>query len=119
VKKSSQLTTFFVKENKKMNMLRRKKFCFFLASIFLSLFFVQISAAQDHLFLTGIIRSFHPNSGTIRVDVTSEGCKGLREFREPEGAQGDMDALLVGKQIHFYIDSSICERGKVYNILAR
>ena len=117
MKKSSKLTTFFVKENKKMNMLRRKKFCFFFASIFLSLFFVQISAAQDHLFLTGIIRSFHPNSGTIRVDVTSEGCKGLREFREPNGSEPDVD--LVGKRIYFFIDSATCEPGKIYNILER
>ena len=100
-----------------MNTLKRKKFCFFLTFIVLPLLFVQISAAQDHLFLTGIVRSFDAKYGTIRVDITSEGCKGLREFKESDGSKADMD--LVGKKIHFSIDSSVCERGKVYNILAR
>jgi len=102
-----------------MNALTRKEFWLFLVFIILSPLFVQTSVAQDHLFLTGIIRSVDSNSGIIRINVTSEGCRGLREFKEPEGEKDNMDASLIGKQIQFYIDSAICERGKVYNILAR
>jgi len=117
LKKTRELRNLFVEESPKMNMLRRKKFCFSLAFICLSLSFVQISVAQDHLFLTGIVRSFDSNSGTIRIDVTSEGCKGLREFKEPDGSKPEME--LVGKRIHFSIDSAVCERGRIHNILAR
>ncbi len=117
MKKTRELRNLFVEESPKMNIFRRRKLWFFLAFICLSLSFVQISVAQDHLFLTGIVRSFDTNSGTIRIDITSEGCKGLWEFKEPDGSKADRD--LVGKQIHFSIDSAICERGTVYNILAR
>lgn len=100
-----------------MNIFQRRKLWFFLAFMCLLLSFVQISVAQDHLFLTGIVRSFDSNSGTIRIDVTSEGCKGLREFKEPDSSKADTD--LVGKRIHFSIDSAVCERGRIHNILAR
>lgn len=103
----------------KMNALTRKEFWVFLAFIMLAPVCAQTVSALDNLFLTGFLRSFDSKSGLIRIDVTSEGCKGLREFKEPEGAKADMDASLIGKQIHFYIDSSVCERGQVYTILAR
>ena len=102
-----------------MNAVFRKEFWFFLAFIILVPLCVQTAADVDHLSLTGFLRSFDAKSGIVRIDVTSEGCKGLREFKEPGDANGSMDQSLVGKQIHFSIDSSICERGKVYNILAR
>lgn len=102
-----------------MNVVLRKEFWFFLAFIVLAPLCVQTVADVDHLSLTGFLRSFDAKSGIVRIDVTSEGCKGLREFKEPGGANGSMDQSLVGKQIHFSIDSSVCERGKVYNILAR
>jgi hypothetical protein len=117
LKKTRELRNLFVEESPKMNIFQRRKLWFFLAFMCLLLSFVQISVAQDHLFLTGIVRSFDSNSGTIRIDVTSEGCKGLREFKEPDSSKADTD--LVGKRIHFSIDSAVCERGRIHNILAR
>jgi hypothetical protein len=78
---------------------------------------VQAGLAQDRLLLTGVVRSVDSNSGTISVNVTSEGCRGLREFKVPADAAKDIEASLVGKQMQFYIDSATCARGVTYNIL--
>jgi hypothetical protein len=85
-------------------------------------FFLSLQAtfAEDHtdnLLLTGFIKSFDANRGVIMVNVTSEGCEGLREFRIPEDAKEDLDASLIGKRIQFYINSNTCERGKIYDII--
>jgi hypothetical protein len=83
----------------------------------LMLVFVLSSMAQDRLFLTGVVRSVDSISGIIRVNVTSEGCKGLREFKVPADAAKDIEATLIGKRMQFYIDSATCVSGKTYNML--
>ncbi len=95
----------------------RRIFLFLFMLIFLSL---QTAFAEDHtdnLLLTGFIKSFDAMRGVIMVNVASEGCEGLREFRIPEDAKEDLDASLIGKRIQFYINSNTCERGKVYDII--
>lgn len=103
---------------RKMNALMRKEFWFFLAFIVLAPVCVQTVFALDHLFLTGFLRSFDSKTGIMRIDVTSEGCKGLREFKVPDDAKGEIDNKLMSKRFTFQIDSATCERGKVYNIVS-
>jgi hypothetical protein len=71
----------------------------------------------DNLSLTGYVRSIDSSNGIITLDITSEGCRGPRSFRVPDDAKGDLDASLVGKRLQFLIDSSRCERGRIYNIV--
>jgi hypothetical protein len=77
----------------------------------------QTGFALDNLFLTGFVRSIDSNSGIISLDITSESCRGPRVFRVPDDSKGDLDASLIGKKIQFMIDSSRCERGRIYNIV--
>ena len=95
----------------------RKGIGFSIVYITLIFLFVQSGLAQDHLLLTGVVRSVDSKSGIIRVNVTSEGCRGLREFKVPADVAKDIEASLVGKQMQFYIDSATCARGITYNIL--
>lgn len=101
-----------------MNALRRKEISFFLVFIMLSPVFAQPIMALDNLILTGFLRSFDSSSGIAKIDVTSEGCKGLREFKLPDDAKGDIDTKLIDKSFTFQIDSSSCERSRIYNIVA-
>jgi hypothetical protein len=96
----------------------RKKIGVVLVSFILVALCVQTSRAVDNLSLTGFVKSFDNNSGIVRVDVTSESCKGLREFRMSDDAKGALDASLIGNKVQFYINSATCERGKVYNIIS-
>lgn len=77
----------------------------------------QAVLALDNLSLSGFVRSIDSSNGIISLDITSEGCRGLRAFRMPDDAKGDLDASLIGKKIQFMIDSSKCERGRIYNII--
>ena len=77
----------------------------------------QTSIAVDNLSLTGFVRSIDSNNGIISLDITSEGCRGPRSFKVPDDAKGDLDASLIGKKLQFMIDSSKCERGRIYNIV--
>lgn len=86
--------------------------------VILMLSFIRVGFAKDNLFLTGTVRSVDSGSGIMRVNVTSEGCTGIREFKVPENGAADIDATLIGKRVQFYIDGAICERGKVHNILS-
>ena len=96
----------------------RKKIGVVLVSFILVALCVQTSRAVDNLSLTGFVKSIDSNNGIIRVNVTSESCKGLREFRVPDGAKSDLDTSLIDKKLQFYINSATCERGKVYNIIS-
>jgi hypothetical protein len=91
------------------------KFCIILLTSILLL--AQTGTTQDRLFLTGVVRSVDSISGIIRVNVTSEGCKGLREFKVPADAAKDIEITLIGKRMQFYIDSATCVSGRTYNML--
>lgn len=101
-----------------MNTLLKKEVSFLLVVLMFAPIFAQPGMALDHLVLTGFLRSFDLSSGIARIDVTSEGCKGLREFKLPDDAKGDIDKKLIGKLFTFQIDSAICERGRIYNIVS-
>ena len=102
-----------------MNALMKNKVWLSLAFVMLASLCVQTVFALDNLFVTGILRSYDSKSEIVRIDVTSEGCKGLREFKVPDDAKGDVDNNLIGKRLTVKIDSATCERGKVYNIVER
>lgn len=74
-------------------------------------------ALADNLFLTGVVRSIDQKKGIIRVAVSSESCRGLREFTVPEDSRTDLDSSLIGKRIEFFINSDKCEQGRIYTIL--
>lgn len=101
-----------------MNALIRKGFWIFLAFIMLAPLFVQTVSALDHLVLTGFLRSFDSKTGILRIDVSTEGCKGLREFKVPDDARDEINSKVINKQFTFQIDSATCERGRVYNIVS-
>jgi hypothetical protein len=89
----------------------------FFVLLMLISFCPQTSLALDNLSLTGFVRSIDSSNGIISLDITSESCRGLRAFRVPDDARGDLDASLIGQKLGFMIDSSKCERGKIYNML--
>lgn len=78
---------------------------------------VQNAYSVDELHLTGLIKSYDKEKGLIRVDVLSEGCRGLREFRVPESVRLDLEPSLIGQRIEFQINSSRCENDRVYNMI--
>ena len=94
-----------------------KKIGIILISFMLITLYAQTSWAVDNLSLTGFVRSFDNNSRMIRIYVTSESCKGLRDFMVPGDGKSDLDASLINRKLQFLINSATCERGKVYNIL--
>ena len=99
-----------------MNKVMRSRIWFCVVFLTLILVFVLPGMAQDYLLLTGVVKSVDSNSGTISINVTSEGCKGLRDFKVPSDAAKDIEATLIGKRMQFYIDSATCARGRTYNI---
>ncbi|NLW36353.1 MAG: hypothetical protein GXY80_12900 [Syntrophorhabdus aromaticivorans] len=100
-----------------MRALMKKGIGFCVIFVILTLLCVQMAFARDYLFLTGFVKSYDSNTGIVTINVTSEGCKGQREFKMPGDAKEGLDASFIGQQLQFYIDSSACEQGKVYNIL--
>lgn len=89
--------------------------------IFLGLLLIPLQDALcvDELYLTGFIKSYDREKGFIWVDVRSESCRGVREFKVPESVRADLEPSLIGQEISFFIDSSKCEPGRVYNMLLR
>ncbi len=77
----------------------------------------QTAFGIDELHLTGIIKSYDKEKGLIWVNVSSEGCRGLREFRVPESVRLDLEPSLIGQRIEFQINSSRCEKDLVYNMI--
>jgi len=94
-----------------------KKMGIVLVSFALIAFCAQASLADDGLSLTGVVKSVDSATGMISVDVTSEGCRGVRTFKVPDTVKGDLNASFVGKKLNFKIDGVICERGRIYNII--
>jgi hypothetical protein len=94
-----------------------KKIWILLVSLMFVFLCAQTGVALDNLSLTGVVRSIDKNNGIISLDITSEGCRGLRAFKVPDDARDDLDASLMGKKLQFMIDSSKCERGRIHNII--
>ncbi|MCS7281569.1 MAG: hypothetical protein NZ583_08140 [Desulfobacterota bacterium] len=73
--------------------------------------------AQDNLYLTGYIRAIDRSRGIVTIFVTTPSCEGSRQFFMPEDAKEDFDPSLIGKTISFFINSSVCEKGKIYQMI--
>ncbi|HOP85090.1 MAG TPA: hypothetical protein PLM71_11020 [Syntrophorhabdaceae bacterium] len=82
-----------------------------------SLINFHVSFAQENLSLTGIIKSVDAVSGIVRIQVTSENCSGLWNFKFPDYAKDDLDKSIVGKKIQFTIDSPVCDPKKIHTIV--
>lgn len=93
-----------------------KLFVFFVV-LFLFISFSGTSFSQEKLNLTGIIKAVDPITGIVRVQVTSENCKGLWNFKFPDYAKDDLDSSMVGKKIQFNIESPACDPKRLHSIV--
>ncbi len=69
--------------------------------------------ASDELFLVGIVKNIDYITGIVTVDIKTESCKGIRNFKALDLAEIEG---LKDKKISFFIDSSICQNGKIYKM---
>ncbi|HOJ43739.1 MAG TPA: hypothetical protein PK800_06430, partial [Syntrophorhabdaceae bacterium] len=60
--------------------------------VFFLLAFSNLTFGQEHLNLTGIIRAVDATTGIVRIQVTSERCTGLWNFKFPDYAKDDLDS---------------------------
>lgn len=98
----------------------KKGVLFFLAFIFTLIPLCQTVFSEentDNLLLTGFVKSYDVAKGIVKIDVRSEGCVGLREFKVPEDAKEDLDSSLVNQRVQFHIKSTTCERGRIYEMI--
>jgi len=116
---TERFVSFRVEVCPNMKAFLRRETCLCVVLVVLLLLGVRTGLTIDNLYVTGVVRSVDPGSGTVRVDVTSEGCKGLREFQLSKDAVRELDNSLIGKRTQFHIDTNMCERGKIYTILER
>ncbi len=93
-----------------------KVFVFF-AILFILISFPRTSFSQEKLNLTGIIRAVDPITGIVKIQVTSENCKGLWNFKFPDYAKEDLDSSMVGKKIQFNIESPACDPKRLHSIV--
>lgn len=101
--------------DRKINIFKYLMLC--IACVFIFLATINISYPQENLSLTGIIRAVNPQTGIVRIQVTSEQCKGLWNFKFPEYAKDDLDNSIVGKRLQFTIDSPICDPKRLHTIV--
>ena len=100
--------------------LNTKSLLIFFIVLLVSLFFIKPSISQENLTLTGIIRSVDAISGIVRIQVTTEKCQGLWNFRMPDYAKEDLNKSMIGRRVQFAINSSVCDRRNIYTrILGR
>ncbi len=69
--------------------------------------------AEDELWLSGKVLTYDNKTGRIEIEVTTESCPGKRVFKTTPGLLRD---ALVGKEVHFGVDTIRCEPGKTYRI---
>ncbi len=86
----------------------------FISSIVLFIFIIAefgfSKELYDNLVLRGIVIDIKDNKAI--VDVKSLSCKGKREFKID-----NISTLEKGENIKFIINSSKCEKDKVYDII--
>lgn len=70
--------------------------------------------AVDQLYLCGIIKEINTKDAIVSVDVKSESCHGLQQFKLSAAMGGKV--LNVDDQKCFFIDSSRCQAGYKYTI---
>jgi hypothetical protein len=74
-----------------------------------------VCAAEDDLYLTGIVKDVDHLRKTVSIDVASSSCQGMKKF-----VVDDVDVFegLVNARINFFIDSSVCKGDEVYKVLS-
>ena len=97
--------------------LNTRSFIMFCVVILLSLFIINPSHSEENLLLTGIIKSVDAISGIVRIQVSTEKCKGLWNFKIPDYAKEDLDKSMIGRRIQFVINSSVCDPRNIYTIM--
>ncbi len=96
-----------------MKMRKRQISIFFIAIFILVFLNVNFVNAMDELFLRGELQSVDVFSKIATVDVKTQGCQDVNEFKVDDITKLDG---LEGKTITFYIDSSTCKDGKVHTM---
>jgi len=96
--------------------MRKEMFCMFLIVMAVFLVFTVHSAyGADELFLRGFVKDIDYGSGLVTVDVTTDGCTGIRTFRVDDVRKLDKD--MIEKEIWFPIDSSTCYVGEIHKMI--
>ncbi len=93
------------------------KISIFFLVLFLLIPFSRTSFSQEKLNLTGIIRAVDSVTGIVKIEVTSENCKGLWNFKFPDYAKEDLNSSMVGRRIQFNIDSPACDPKRLHSIV--
>jgi len=94
--------------------IRKRQISVVLVAIFMMLFLnVNFVNTADELQLVGELQSVDVFSGIASVDVKTEGCQEIKEFKVDDITKLDG---LEGKIISFYINSSTCEDSRVYTM---
>jgi hypothetical protein len=97
--------------------MERKKKCLSALILFFVFSVLNICSvgAKDDLYLTGFLKSVDIKTGKVMVDVKSQSCPGLRRFNFDKSVELEG---LEGRKISFSIDSSVCRRDEIHNIVA-
>lgn len=72
--------------------------------------------AKDDLYLCGIVKEIDKTNNRVRVDITSQGCKGTKLFQVPQSQQ--LKRFQVGEETCFMIASNTCPQNQVAVIVA-
>ena len=94
--------------------MKKRLYCLFFIVMILFLFPVIPPAhGADELYITGTVKYIDHRSGLVTVDVKSENCPGIRQFRVDDVSELEG---LTGKKISFFINSSTCKGDAVYKM---
>jgi hypothetical protein len=96
-----------------------KKMGIILISFALICLYVQTGFASDNLLLNGVLQSIDKGNGLVTFNIMTEGCTGVRAFKMPDSAKSDLDDSMIGMNLQFIIDSSTCEKGKIYSVIIK
>ncbi len=91
---------------------RKTKYWLIFIATFLFLTFNLCAVhAVDELFLTGVVKKVDSIRGLVTVEVQSESCPGIMNFRVENGM--DLEGS-EGRRISFFINASTCSPHEIY-----
>lgn len=84
------------------------------AVMFPGIFLGTQAFAVDELYLCGVVQETNPQTAQVTVDVSSDGCRGMRTFKLP--ATKDRASFNKAGRKCFFINSNSCKAGYTYTI---
>lgn len=86
------------------------------ALIFFEFLYSIPALAVDEPLLCGVVQEVNQREGIVVIDVTSESCRGPKEFKLPPAKTKGNVSLNVGDRKCFSINSNSCKAGNIYAI---